>query len=482
MQDVSHQYPSRHHSSPSGHLPIKIGMVALEPDVQAALLTYRCDECTIVVLSIEDPGAAYPIEEAIPADLDSIITSSPAILKQIEAHYASPSGSLAGPAPLITQLTSPDQVTPFVCGRITACVRDLSRANADLLRSTALLRADYERMAASFAALEVLVQNNQLAERRPAEPIGPSRFSHPADSLSVATFEQLLPDRSPGLCDVGIYLRSAPNAEGDLHIQLRALERDEVVGRWTLAHRALSEGWLRLSLDRALPIEPCSLLLSGRWTGGDGLHLGLGVSHPIERWQAMINDQRIGSTLALRRWTASPGLRLAHSSEAIRSLGSGIERSTLALQAGTTIIDSANDPSMTFLHEAEKSVQVHPVGLSPTKACLPLGCPAGVVRISARVETVHPEAGRVVYSIGLGLPDTRRSIALPSLDLVHQSDWVVLPAQTPSTVTLFLAEPMTEPADLYLLTRLPEGESSRFCWAHFSDITFDYAKDEANVA
>ena len=475
MQNVPSQHLSRHSLSPSAHLPVKIASVALELDVEAAVLTHRSDECTLVALSVDSLDAENPGEATIPADLDSIITSSPAILERIKAYYASPAGRLAGPAPLITQLTAPDQVTPFIFGRIGACVRRLSRANAALLRSTALLRADYEAMAASFAALEVLVQHNRLAERRAATPIGPSRFSHPADSLSVATFEQLLPDRSPGLCDVGIYLRSLPNDEGDLHIQLRALESNEVVGRWTLPRRALSQGWLRLSLDRALPVEPCTLLLSGRWTGGDGLHLGLGVSHPIERWQAVINDRRIGSTLALNRWTALPGLRLAHSSGAIRSLGSGIERSTLVLKAGMTIIDSGNDPSMTFLHEAERSIQVHPVGLSPTKACLPLACPAGVVRISARVETVHPEAGRVVYGLGLGLPATRRAIALPSLDLVHQSDWVVLPARTPSIVTLFLAEPMPEAADLYLLTRLPEGESGRFCWAHFSDITFDYA-------
>ncbi|SES27509.1 DUF6212 domain-containing protein [Rhizobium sp. NFR03] len=482
MQDAPSQHLPRHSSGPSAHLPVKIAWIALEPDVQAAALTHTSDECTLVALSIDSLDATNSDETTIPVDLDSIITSSPAIREQIEAYYASPAGSTGGPAPLITQLTAPDQVTPFIFGRIGACVRRLSRANADLLRSTASLRADYEATAASFAALEVLVQHNRLAERRAATPVGPSRFSHPADSLSVKTFEQLLPDQSAGLCDVAIYLRSLPKSEGDLHIQLRALESDEVVGRWTVARRALSEGWLRLALDRALPVESCSLHLSGRWTGDEGLHLGLGVSHPIERWQAAINGERIGSTLAFNRWTASPGLRLAHSSEAVRLLGSGMERSTLALQADMTIIDSRNDPSMTFFHETEKSIQVHPVGLSPTKACLPLACPAGVVRISARVETMHPEAGRVVYGLGLGSPATRGEITLPSLNLEHQSDWVVLPARTPSMVTLFLAEPLAEPADLYLLTRLPEGERARFCWAHFSDITFDYAKGDADAA
>ncbi|OLP52784.1 hypothetical protein BJF92_07300 [Rhizobium rhizosphaerae] len=450
--------------------------------MQAGALTHKSDECTLVALSLDSLEPTTTGEALIPPDLDSIITSSPDILERIQAYYASPAASPAGPAPLVALISAPEQVTPFIFGRIAACVRRLARANADLLRSTALLRADYEAMSAAFAALEVLVQHNRLAERRAATPVGPSRLSHPADGLSVENFEQLLPDRSAGLCDVAIYLRALPKGEGDLHIQLRALESDVVVGRWTVARRALSEGWLRLSLDRALPVEPCSLLLSGRWTGGEGLHLGLGVSHPVERWQALINGQRIGSTLALNRWTASPGLRLPHSSEAVRALGSGMERSTLVLQADTAIIDSLGDASMVFFHEAERSIQVHPVGLSPTKACLPLACPAGVVRISARVETMHPEAGRVVYGLGLGSPDMRGAIALPSLDLDHQSDWVVLPARTPAMVTLFLAEPLAEPADLYLLTRLPEGESARFCWAHFSDITFDYAEGGADVA
>ncbi|OQP87247.1 hypothetical protein BTR14_07485 [Rhizobium rhizosphaerae] len=455
--------------------------MALQPEVQAALLAHESAECSFVSVDAERFAATAANSDDALLDLDAVVTGSPEILERLTVYYADPANGFGGRTPVVNLMTTPDGVTPFLLTRIGDCVRRLSRGNADLLRSTALLRADYEAMAAAFAALETVVQDQALVGRQAGLPIGPSRLSHPSENVSVETFEQLLPDRSAGLCDVAIYLRNLPEGEGELHIQLRALESQTVVARWTVARRALSLGWLRLSLDRALPVEPSSLLLSGRWTGGEGLRLGIGVSHPVERWQALVNGQRIGSTLALNRWTASPGLRLAHASEAVRPLESGLERSVLALQPGLTIIDSIGNPSMVFLLEAQKSIQVHPVGLSPTKACLPLACPAGVVRISARVETMHPEAGRIIYAIGLASPDLRGSIAQPSLDLDHQSDWMVLPTRTPTMITLFLAAPLAEPADLYLMTRLPEGESARFGWAHFSNITFDYATSDAHA-
>jgi hypothetical protein len=365
----------------------------------------------------------------------------------------------------------------WLIARVVASRQDEAQRSVALMREMDLLRRQHEVMQASFRGLEQFVFGHDLQHRRLDLSLSPVVGQLPITLQPGAELSLRLPGGSPGLSDIALHLPDEPalaEAEaGMLRAILSSPDSGETLAIWQVPAGRMRPGWLRLALDRALGPDPVTLVLTLVRQGPGAMRLSGSIRHPEERFQPVLDGDRLPLLPALQTWRWVAGAAAPLPAEAIQQVGGGgrlwrVDRDLLA-----TARDWHNPQHHLPLIEEGSAVMVHV--LTDRTAC---GVLAGVAlpgtrHVTATAMTRHADGPEVDYQIALvprqpgGIPGG----ALPALDPALASGWVRLSPMQEGQLHLLAAEPLDAPHDLLLMTRLPEGATSNaFGWTTFANI------------
>lgn len=349
-----------------------------------------------------------------------------------------------------------------------------------LTRGMVQLRQEHEAMQAAFARLETHAWLHRLSERKLSLSLSPVEGSPDVILPSRTGVVQRLPGGSVGLSDIAIRIADLPQPrQGVLTCCLESPDRGEIVAKWTVPAAQMLSGWLRLSLVRGLEEDPVGLELRLNWDGAASLRLATAMAHPDPRFRPVMADGSEAGrhVLALEVWHYLPGVRAPASAKGWlpddaleassplrrvegRDLLRAINLDTLAQDMGTV---SGGDALL--VHVAPDRV---------TCAILPEAV-SGARQISVDVLTSNAKGPVVDYAVAV-LPRAlrpREPRALPEFPPEYHSGWLRLKPMRAGQVTLVLPDLPGEPHDLYLMTRLPPGDTNiSYGWSGFSGLVF----------
>lgn len=365
----------------------------------------------------------------------------------------------------------------WLIARLVASRQDEAQRSVAMMRELYLLRRQHEATQASFRALEEFVFGHDLQHRRLDLSLSPVLGQLPITLQPGAELSLRLPGGSPGLSDIALHLPDQPGtggaAAGLLQASLASPESGETLAVWQVPAERMRPGWLRLALDRALGPDPVTLILTLVRQGPDAIRLSGSIRHPEERFQPVLDGQRLPVLPALQSWRWVAGAAAPLPAEAIQQVGGGgllwrVDRDLLG-----AVRDWHNPQHHLPLTEDGSAVMVHV--LTDRTAC---GVLAGVAlpgtrHVTATAMTRHADGPEVDYQIALvprqpgGIPGG----ALPALDPALASGWVRLRPMQQAQLHVMPAEPLGVIHDLYMMTRLPEGATSNaFGWSTFANI------------
>ena len=348
----------------------------------------------------------------------------------------------------------------------TAAVRTqggVVQRNRRLMRDLAELRLAHDQTQAAFAALEDHAFRTGLTGRQMLRHLPEQRTQPPCLMAPGARVEQRLPCDSIGLSDVALAIPKGFGVEtGELTVALDLAESGACVAEWRIPAARIRPGWLRLALDRALGPDAQTPVLRLSWQGTEQLRLASSFAHPDPRFQP-----RPGAPLlALQIWKHLPGTRtppaagshLANGSDTVSRWYLGRSHMMLAAgpgeaKPGAAVEYSANFGGLMVRPPVDGSVQA--VRLDDALA-------PGVAMVAGGVKTEQAIGPVVEYALAAAPVSARPRTAgnLPEFVPGHVSDWVQLPAATWGEMHLFLPAALSEPHDLYLMTRLAPGEDA----------------------
>lgn len=359
--------------------------------------------------------------------------------------------------------------------RASAAARVAAEASARL----AALRATHETLQNGYALLRDVVQDHGLNT-----PVcafhAPPADDPPAVAANASRLRQALPRAFRSLAAIGLHVARAPTGSGTVTVVLASATEtaDPIV--WRVAFDALRPGWVHFALD-APPLHSLStpvLSLSFATISGEPPAFSLTWPQPRADHHASGAHGSLGRGLALRLFSGIAGTPLAVSAEIWPAFLPDDRRTTalelLPAQFEDMVVEDARGLSrgMDWLPvrklRARRTILVHPLGAGrPTIGRIPLSLPRGTQEVHADVRTENPQAGPVRF----GLAVEWREAEDGTHEFGDSAVWTTLPAETPGSLNLRLPEPLERPADLYLMTEVPPGHSSNFCWAHFLRLT-----------
>lgn len=370
-----------------------------------------------------------------------------------------------------------DTALGWLVGRFAAQTVVQAGRNARLMRDLGQMRRMHDEMQGSFERLERVFYDTMRGKRQ-ADFTLPPVVAQGALSLGDGDrITQRVPGASAGLSDLAIGLAEPlPTGGGVVSAVLRGFETGEVLATWDVTAEklqdAVREGWLRLSLDRALGMDPISLHLSVEWRGDAPLRLAGSVRHPDPRFQAEGDAGNSGAVLAMRGWRYVPGASAALTVGAIAQQGgNGMLRHIAGADMRRALNPATMKMDVPFVEEVD-GLMVHVPKEGVAGAILRSAAPAGARQVFCTIETRHEGAFPIEYAIALRDRAGRPAGAghLGDFAAGLHSDWVQVDRMKPSQVHLFLDAPLTDDCDVYLMTRLPEGSRTDFGWSTFSDV------------
>jgi hypothetical protein len=365
-------------------------------------------------------------------------------------------------------------------------MRDAAHMNAELMLRMAELRGVHEQVLNAYNELRNFVSDNSFAPPQPGFLNLPEAVGGAALPAAVGEVVQQLPMDMRSLCAFALYLPEAVPAPacGVLHVELLAVEDDEAFLHWQVAYDKLAEGWITFAFEQSERFWRKTPVLRLRFETEAGSAPCFALAPPQLRADkaAIIDGVRNARTLAFKSWASVPGAPLAISDQmwpVIRAGSDGVTQIDLDMSDSLDVrpIPGQSERSgfdlITHMPETQ-SLQLHPFEGLESMACMPGVCPAGTSRVLASVKTTHAEAGQIEYALAI-VPSAESAFVtndsgLPASAII--SDWVALPPLTPSRLQIWLGAPLSESADLFLMTRLSPGEQSKFGWAKFSRISF----------
>jgi hypothetical protein len=130
------------------------------------------------------------------------------------------------------------------------------------------------------------------------------------------------------------------------------------------------------------------------------------------------------------------------------------------------------------------AIEVRPVNGGTTVAKLTAALPARARRLSATIRTEEPAGPLVEYAL-LALPPRSpyREILNEGRLNGHKggfSGWLAVHPDFTTQIHLKLTEPMAKPLDLYLATRLAEGQTAESAPARWLDFVVDALEEAAS--
>lgn len=425
----------------------------------------------------DSDGGRVPIEEALIRAIARLGLGADgrAVLEGLGDAWAQSLG--AEPPPFVAVGDAgPDRagLGDWLIARLVASRQDEALRSVALRRELYLLRRQHEVTQASFRALEQFVLGHDLQHRRPDLSLSPVVGQLPITLQPGTELSLRLPGGSPGLSDIALHLPEQPGAaDGLLQASLSSPDSGETLAIWQVPAERMRPGWLRLALDRALGPDPVTLVLTLVLQGPGAMRLSGSIRHPEERFQPVLDGERLPMLPALQTWRWVAGAAAPLPAEAIQQVGGGgrlwrVDRDLLA-----TARDWHNPQHHLPLIEEGSAVMVHV--LTDRTACGVLSGVAlpGTRHVTATAMTRHADGPETDYQIAL-VPRARGAIpagALPAVDPALASGWVRLSPMQEGQLHVLPAEPLGAPHDLLLMTRLPEGATSNaFGWTTFANI------------
>ena len=361
----------------------------------------------------------------------------------------------AAPPPLIDLGGTTDLagLSPRLLPLFVQFWRESEARSTELMRELALLRGSFDQSQTGFSRLETFLYNSGGAERAQTMSLSALSGRAPVVLTKGRPVEQRLPIESSGLSDVAFLLAEVPSASGTLTAKLSLMESGQVMAEWAVPAENLSKGWVRLSLFRALGPDAQTPVLHLEWTGSEPLKLAASFRHPDTRFCATGSN----AVLALNLWTYIAAAAAPLPADGVVQLASAQNlRWTIGPDALCNAVDLNSTKDLVEFTSWRGSLAVRPV--SQTISCVRIdhvGRP-GLVHLQGGVKTEAVLGPDVEYRYGLA-PQHKRSKqrgALPSFSEGMTSEWLRLPANDWAVLHWFLAQPLQEVCDLYLMSRL----------------------------
>jgi hypothetical protein len=386
----------------------------------------------------------------------------------------------------------PDAATAQVHGLLFDAISGIyGSAAARLLtlqRQYTAFRIVHDQLQNAFDTVESFLARSQLPPIWLAfacEPTESAVGPHGAEAPFRLT--QLLPLPSQGLA--AIELHAVPgdlDAKGLLSVSAATCEDGRILGEWGIPYEAVPEGWIFLDLPEIDITPRQSVLLTAIWNSQSGRppKLTLTYLQPVPESRVCIaGGAEHRRSLALRLHLGLPGSRrVAHPFHIgvmrqphLGHLGRRLAPSVLRRCAELDPLPG-HEPRVRLLEDST-AIEVRPVNGGMTIAKLPGALPAKAQRLSATIKTEDPAGPLVEYAL-LAL-DSRGAYkkVLSNGRLNGQpggfSGWLPIHPEFATQIHLTLPEPATKPLDLYLATRLAEGQAAEAAQARWLEFVVD---------
>lgn len=445
-------------------------------------------------------AATVPVKEP-PTFCLAMLAFSATGKKQLEAMRDIWSAGAEGFMPNLTFVdvsTGADAATAQVYGLLFDAIAGLHGASAARLlalqRQYTAFRIVHDQLQNAFDTVENYLARSQVtptwlafACEPTANSVGPQKSDQPFQ------LSQLLPLPSQGLAAVELHTQAAgPDAEGLLVVNAATCEDGRVLGEWGIPYGAVPDGWMFLDLPEIDIAPRQSVLLTATWNtqSGEPAKLSLTDLQPLPESRA---HSRGGAdcerSLALRLHIGLPGSRrVAHpyhigirQQPDIAALGRRLAPSVLRRIAELNRAPG-RDPRVKLIDDSAV-IEVRPVSGSTTVAKLPGALPAKARRLTATIRTEEPAGPLVEYAL-LALPPRSgyRQILDKGQLNGHRggfSGWRAVHPDFTTQIHLTLTEPLAKPLDLYLATRLAEGQAAHSAPARWLDFVVDASEEAA---
>ncbi|MCZ6698315.1 MAG: DUF6212 domain-containing protein [Planctomycetota bacterium] len=297
------------------------------------------------------------------------------------------------------------------------------------------------------------------------------------------TVRQLLPISAEGLAGFDLFCpvdRTHNGRQGCLVVVLHDTAAQRALAHWRIPYDAFGRGWCGFMLPEALTDAIHRPEVSVMWqtTGGRPLSLALSPIGAFDEMAARVDGKSIGAALAFIAWGALPGARIDTKQRVWCQLhDADAESHCLEYRldfhdvARVTATATAEFNYMHLLPDVP-GFRLHPLEHRLATAVLSRACPAGTDRLVATAEIRRDEAKHPV-EYAMCLTDASLECRVfpdaPERDerVVGFSGWQSVASDgRPHAVTLSLAEPLTELADLHFGTRM---SGSRAITYHCAD-------------
>lgn len=356
-------------------------------------------------------------------------------------------------------------------------LRDYAERNVMLNRSIALMRKEQERTLDSFAKMEKFVLSHNLIERKLSCSLEPSSVRAPLQISAKCGLEQRLPVSSAGLSDIAIFVHSIdPDASGVLQVILHTIEDNEICAKWHISANDLKQRMLRLSLPVSLSGDAMTPRLRVRWAGEGAVSLATSLHHPDTRYQASHPDNSDGRVLALRCWSYIAGSQAPLPADAhfpVSKDKEPIHTVHVTTDRLKEYINITSPEDHVRLIEEDCALLVHAMENRVAVAAIPQVIPGDASKVVAEVTTTSENGPEIEYALGVH-PSLSSKINKDVALLMGEgivSDWVRMSPLDVGEVQLLFDRKLGSAHDLFLMTRLAQGqESAAWAWSTFRNI------------
>jgi hypothetical protein len=419
----------------------------------------------------------------------ALLALSPAGKSELEALRDIWSGGTEGFLPDVTFIdvaAGPDAATAAVYRRLFDGVAALYGPSAARLlalqKQYAAFRIVHDQLQNAFETAESFLSRVQLPPTWLAFACEPSDTTvGPQSAGRELRATQLLPLPSQGLAALELHaVAAALGAKGSLSVGVVTCEDDRVLAEWVIPYEAVPDGWIFLDLPEIdiAPRQSVMLHLGWNTQAGTPPKLSLTNMQPVPESRLRITaDKESERSLALRLHIGLPGSRrIAHPYQIavkhqphVNRLGRRLAPSVLRRLSELDAVPD-RDPLVRLLGGAA-AVEVRPVNGSMTVAKLPEALPAGARRLTATIKTEDPAGPIVEYAL-LALERHgayKKALAKGQLNGGPGgfSGWLPVHAEFATQIHLTLSQPADKPLDLYLATRLAEGQAAQSAQARW---------------
>lgn len=363
-----------------------------------------------------------------------------------------------------------------------------------LQQQYASFRIVHDQLQNAFATVESFLSRVQLPPTWLAFACEPSEATvGPPSAVSELRATQLLPLPSQGLAALELHaVAAASGATGSLSVSVVTCEDDRVLAEWAIPYGVVPDGWMFLDLPEIDIAPRQSVLLNLGWSTQSGAppKLSLTNMQPVPESRLRIAGKKESErSLALRLHIGLPGSRrVVHPHQIavkrqphLHRLGRRLAPSVLRRLAELDAVPD-REPLVRLIGDSA-AVEVRPVNGGMTVAKLPEGLPAGARRVTATIKT-EGAAGPIVEYALLALEPRgayKRALTKGQLNGGPSgfSGWLPIHAEFATQIHLRLSEPADKPLDLYLATRLAEGQAADSAQARWLEFVIDPFQEPA---